>query len=122
MRPNEITKIAGAVESAVATHFMHVISQLNRIEATGLALLTQPAAAAIPKFCRDCKHCVPYQRTVHRFVFFTRNVPDYGSALCGHPSKLSPVAGQPNEYCSVMRKTYAHIDTCGETAKWFEPK
>lgn len=68
------------------------------------------------KFCKDCNHAAP--------LFF---VGQY--ARCNRRNfivKLDPVTGGKEEedalYCTVERRSYTHVETCGTEAKYFMPR
>lgn len=75
------------------------------------------------KLCKDCKFCKkdPLAALVSIITFGL--VDAYEFANCARPQKSNLVSGRnPEKFCSCERVSYISIDTCGEEAKYFQPK
>jgi hypothetical protein len=75
------------------------------------------------KLCKDCKFCRKYPLAAFLSVISFGLVDAYGFANCARPQKSNLVSGRNLEnFCSCERVSYYTIDTCGEEAKYYEPR
>jgi hypothetical protein len=76
------------------------------------------------KLCKDCKFCRKYPLAAFLSVISFGLVDAYEFARCIRPGKLNLTSGRvpTDSYCSCERVSYYTIDTCGEEAKYYEPR